>query len=170
MVYVKSGTIFKFITVRQFRPAVYIQNIPFEDKIKIIDCNKYPVELGLTTEFCAGIVDKNKSLEEIAKAEVMEETGYDIPIEKLEKIRIFNSTVGASADEVHLFYVEVEDKMKTGKGGGLETEGEFIEVIELPILEAKKICDDHSLSNCYAGFLYGLMWFFHYKVSNTNIL
>lgn len=38
-------------------------------------------------EFCAGIRDKDVSFEEIAKIEVMEETGYEISVEKLEKVR-----------------------------------------------------------------------------------
>lgn len=42
--------------------------------------------MGLTVEFCAGIVDKNKSLEEIAAAEVREECGYEIKISDLQKI------------------------------------------------------------------------------------
>ena len=35
---------------------------------------------------CAGIVDKHLSLEEIAKEEVLEECGYDVPLLDLQKI------------------------------------------------------------------------------------
>lgn len=45
--------------------------------------------LGLTIELCAGIVDKTKSLEEIASDEISEEVGFDVPAEKLEKIAVF---------------------------------------------------------------------------------
>ncbi len=34
-----------------------------------------PPQVGVSYELCAGIVDKKMSLEEIAKCEVMEETG-----------------------------------------------------------------------------------------------
>lgn len=103
-----------FVLVRQFRPgeyyarylymfsnlywhkltksyvsAVYIQSIPLEDKQGLIDCQKYPAKLGLTLEFCAGIIDKDKSLEDIAQEEIMEETGYEVPVSKLEKVRVF---------------------------------------------------------------------------------
>ncbi len=71
-----------------FISAVYVQTIPQEDQIGLIDCKKYPVDLGITLEFCAGIIDKNKTPEEIAVEEVMEETGYEISADKLEKIRI----------------------------------------------------------------------------------
>ncbi|KAK7586062.1 hypothetical protein V9T40_003938 [Parthenolecanium corni] len=149
--------------------TVYIQSIPFEDQKGLIDCKKYPAELGLTLEFCAGIIDKDKSLEVIAQEEIMEETGYEVPASKLEKVRQFRSTIGACVEEVNLFYVEVEDDMKKAKGGGLESEGEFIEIVELSLAEAKDMCDGKSKDIGYGGFLYGLLWFFHYKAPTLNI-
>ena len=44
-----------FILVKQFRPAVYLNN-----------------DDGMTIELCAGIIDKKLSLEEIAKEEIEE--------------------------------------------------------------------------------------------------
>lgn len=42
---------------------------------------------GVTYELCAGLVDKpNLSLEEIARQEVLEECGYDVPASKLKRI------------------------------------------------------------------------------------
>lgn len=35
---------------------------------------------------CAGIIDKNKSIEEIAREEVLEECGYEVKVSNLEKI------------------------------------------------------------------------------------
>lgn len=40
----------------------------------------------MTVEFCAGIVDKNKSLDEIAVEEVREECGYEVKASDLQKI------------------------------------------------------------------------------------
>ena len=46
-----------------------------------------PVSVGVTYELCAGLVDKpNLTLEEIARQEVLEECGYDVPVTKLRKI------------------------------------------------------------------------------------
>lgn len=53
----------------------------------MIDLSKYPASLGITLEFCAGIVDKCKPLAETAKEEVLEECGYDVPVEKLHKFK-----------------------------------------------------------------------------------
>ncbi|XP_065203665.1 uridine diphosphate glucose pyrophosphatase NUDT14-like [Planococcus citri] len=151
------------VCVKQFRPAVYVQNIPLQDRNGPIDLVKYPPNLGITVEFCAGIVDKNKSLREIAKEEVLEETGYDVSIENLHEIKVFKSNVGTAVDEIHLFYTEVDDSMKKGDGGGLEDEGEYIEVVELTLEEARQICEQTTTLNNYCGFLYGLLWFLHNK-------
>ncbi len=66
--------------------AVYINSIPQEDRTNPIDTKKYPAKLGFTLELCAGIVDKKKTLAEIAAEEVLEECGYKIDPDKLEYI------------------------------------------------------------------------------------
>lgn len=46
-----------------------------------------PASAGITYELCAGLVDKpDLSLEEIARQEVLEECGYDVPASKLKRI------------------------------------------------------------------------------------
>lgn len=74
----------KMIFVRQFRPACYFACIP--EKQQVVDIEKYPATLGLTIELCAGIVDKNKPLVEIAQDELMEECGYEAPVSAFQKI------------------------------------------------------------------------------------
>jgi len=51
-----------------------------------IDTSASPPRLACTMELCAGIVDKAVSLEEIARQELLEEVGYDVPVGLLEKI------------------------------------------------------------------------------------
>lgn len=50
---------------------------------------KYPVSLGITHELCAGIVDKSKPLIEIAQEEIIEECGYDVPVERIETVMTY---------------------------------------------------------------------------------
>jgi len=46
-------------------------------------------DVGVTYELCAGILDKPEaSIAEVAKQEVLEECGYDVPLENLELITI----------------------------------------------------------------------------------
>jgi len=68
--------------------GVYYRSIPEHDRPLEgpINTDKYPPSIGLTIEFCAGIVDKNKSLEEIAVDEVREECGYEVKVSDMEKI------------------------------------------------------------------------------------
>ena len=58
-------------------------------QVELIDHNKYPGTLGVTHELCAGIVDKAKPVNEIAREEILEECGYDVPLEKLKRITGF---------------------------------------------------------------------------------
>lgn len=56
-----------------------------------------PGSAGVTYELCAGLVDKpNLSLEEIARQEVLEECGYDVPASKLKRITSYRSVPIAS--------------------------------------------------------------------------
>lgn len=49
--------------------------------------NQPPASAGVTYELCAGLVDKpDLSLEEIARQEILEECGFDVPVTKLRKI------------------------------------------------------------------------------------
>ncbi|XP_069360802.1 uridine diphosphate glucose pyrophosphatase NUDT14-like isoform X2 [Maniola hyperantus] len=75
------------VFVKQFRPAIYYNRVLPQDRLqKLIDTTKYPAALGIALEMCAGIIDKDKPVEEIAKEEVLEECGYDVPLEKLQRI------------------------------------------------------------------------------------
>lgn len=71
--------------------GVYYNSIPAEDRKNPIDTEKYPSSLGVTIELCAGIIDKDKPIEEIAKEEVLEECGYDVPLGNLKKVKSYRS-------------------------------------------------------------------------------
>ena len=76
-----------------FFPAVFVnvaceqQNLKLaKDSLPEIDSKVTPGKAGVTHELCAGIIDKDISPVEIARQEVLEEVGYDVPVERLEKI------------------------------------------------------------------------------------
>lgn len=54
-----------------------------------IDLVKYPAKLGITLELCAGIVDKKLSMKEIAREEVLEECGFNIPLDRIEEVMTY---------------------------------------------------------------------------------
>lgn len=80
----------KLIFVKQFRPAVFHGIVTTDGgNISNVDLEKYPPSLGVTMELCAGIVDKEKSWKEIAKEEILEECGYEVPVERVEEVMTY---------------------------------------------------------------------------------
>jgi UDP-sugar diphosphatase len=110
----------EFIFVKQVRVPVLVNN---------------PDTYGEVIEACAGLVDKDTSTKQIAKEEILEELGYDIPTESVHFIKTIKSSVGTAGTNAHLFYAEVTDMEKVSDGGGLETED--IEVVRVPIAEVE---------------------------------
>ncbi|XP_013778963.1 uridine diphosphate glucose pyrophosphatase-like isoform X3 [Limulus polyphemus] len=156
------------VFVKQFRPAVYYNSLPAEETGPTIDTSKYPPSEGITIELCAGIVDKDKCLEEIAKDEILEECGYDVPISSIKKITSFKSGVGVSGSVQTLFYAEVTDGMRQHSGGGNTCEGEEIDVVDLTLSEAKALIFNEDVPRPVTLIL-ALMWFFDGNMSLTNL-
>ena len=132
-----------FILVKQFRAAVYLNN-----------------KKGMTIELCAGIVDKALSLKEIAKEEIEEECGYSVPLEKIEKITSFYTSVGFAGSRQTLYYAQIDEQMKISEGGGVD--GEMIEVISLPVKDAKALIYDETVAKT-PGLMFAFMWWFEKK-------
>ncbi|XP_048062601.1 uridine diphosphate glucose pyrophosphatase NUDT14 isoform X2 [Megalobrama amblycephala] len=191
-----------FILVKQFRPAVYMSEWerskpkplqPAEEEsaeappteAKVPEENQTgdsseetaspqpPASAGVTYELCAGLVDKpNLSLEEIARQEVLEECGYDVPVTKLRKITSYRSGVGVTGSKQTMFYAEVSEENRVGEGGGKPQEGELIEVVKVPLHEAMTFAFDESLPKTM-GVIFSFIWFHSnmspkYKIS-TNV-
>lgn len=154
------------IFVKQFRPAVYHAQFKAEDMEGFIDTKKFPPSMAMTIELCAGIVDKDKSLEETAQEEVLEECGYSVPLSSIQKVTSYKSGVGESGAHQILYYVEVTDEMKVTDGGGIASEGEFIDVIEMDMEKARALMYDENVARP-ASIILGLLWFFNNKHKST---
>lgn len=89
---------------------------------------------GWILEIPAGTVPKGKTPAAVARSELLEEVGYRPA--RLRKLFMFYSTPGTTTERTYLFYGEVDNRHKIAVGGGLDSEHEFIEVIELPIARA----------------------------------
>ena len=88
---------------------------------------------GLLIEAAAGLLD-NASPEARIRAEVEEETGYRLG--EIRKIFECFMSPGSVTEKLHFFVGEYDAAMRVGDGGGLETEGEEIAVLELPFDQA----------------------------------
>ncbi|XP_036323934.1 uridine diphosphate glucose pyrophosphatase NUDT14-like [Rhagoletis pomonella] len=146
------------IFVRQFRPAVFHSLITSSGyDVAELDLQKFPPNIGITLELCAGIVDKNKSWPEIAREEVLEECGYDVPVERIEEVMTYRSGVGSSGAAQVMYYCEVTDNDRATKGGGVDDE--MIEVVEYTVEEAKQLVQQGSKINSPPSCLLGVTWF-----------
>ncbi|XP_031717586.1 uridine diphosphate glucose pyrophosphatase NUDT14 [Anarrhichthys ocellatus] len=132
-----------------------------------------PASAGVTYELCAGLVDKpDLSLEEIARQEVLEECGYDVPASKLKRITSYRSGVGVTGAKQTMFYAEVSDDNCVSAGGGEPREGELIEVVKVPLHEAMTFAYDERIPK-NMGVVFSFIWFHNnmspkYKIS-TNV-
>lgn len=155
----------KLIYVRQFRPAVLQREIAkngHDIPQGCVDLQKFPPSVGITLELCAGMVDKDKSLSEIAREEVLEECGYDVPVERLERIFTYRSGVSSYCGTVTMFYCDVCDSEKASQGGGIEDE--VIQVVELTIPDARDLVSKGGTVNTGPGTLLGTQWFLSNKM------
>ena len=126
-----------------------------------------PGSEGCTYELCAGLVDKELPLEHIAKEEVLEETGYDVPLESLERVNSYCSNIGTGGNTQYLFYCEVTDDMLATGGGGNRQEGELIDVVYIPVEESIETVFDDSVPKS-SSLCFGFFWFDKYKRPQLN--
>tara|TARA_R110001583_G_scaffold115738_4_gene266322 strand:- start:622 stop:1218 length:597 start_codon:yes stop_codon:yes gene_type:complete len=86
-------------------------------------------EDGFLIEVCAGLLDKDNP-EACIIRETEEEVGYRL--KKVKKVYEAYSSPGVMTEKMHFFIGEYTDDMKVNDGGGLDSEHEDIEVLELP--------------------------------------
>jgi nudix-type nucleoside diphosphatase (YffH/AdpP family) len=110
------------VLVRQFRYPAYVSG--YDD---------------LMIEAAAGLLD-NASPEARIRAEAEEETGYRLG--HIQKIFESFMSPGAVTEKIHFFVAEYDPSMRVGSGGGIASEGEDIEVLELAIDQALAMIGD----------------------------
>jgi nudix-type nucleoside diphosphatase (YffH/AdpP family) len=110
------------VLVRQFRLPTYLNG---HDDLLI--------------EAVAGLLD-DAAPEDRIRAEAEEESGYRL--HHVQKVFEAFMSPGAVTEKIHFFIAEYEPEMRIGSGGGLASEGEDIEVIELAFDEALAMIED----------------------------
>ena len=115
------------VLVRQFRYPAYVNG--YDD---------------LLIEAAAGMLD-NESPEVRIRAEAEEETGYRLG--EVRKVFEAFMSPGAVTEKLHFFVAEYEPAMRIGTGGGVASEGEDIEVMELPVDQALAVISDGRIAD-----------------------
>lgn len=106
----------KVVLTRQFRFPVFVNGHD-----------------GMLIEAAAGLLD-NASPEERIRAEAEEETGYRV--QNVQKVFEAYMSPGSVTEKLHFFVGEYAAGNRVSEGGGVEAEGEDLEVIEMPLADA----------------------------------
>ncbi|CAI2427755.1 NUDIX domain-containing protein [Serratia plymuthica] len=106
----------KVVLTRQFRFPVFVNGHD-----------------GMLIEAAAGLLD-NASPEERIRAEAEEETGYRV--QNVQKVFEAYMSPGSVTEKLHFFIGEYDADSRVSDGGGVEAEGEDLEVIEMPLADA----------------------------------
>ncbi|RFP10926.1 MULTISPECIES: NUDIX domain-containing protein [unclassified Duganella] len=99
---------------------------------------------GFLIEAAAGLLD-HASPEDRIKAEVEEETGYRVG--EVRKVFEAFMSPGSVTERLYFFVAEYDPSSRIGDGGGIEEEGEDIEVLELAMDEAMQMMADGRIAD-----------------------
>jgi nudix-type nucleoside diphosphatase (YffH/AdpP family) len=84
---------------------------------------------GWLHEVVAGMIDAHEQPEVAIKREIHEEIGYQV--NELTPIANFYVSPGGSSERIYLYYAEVRNADRISAGGGLASEHEDIELVEV---------------------------------------
>ena len=102
------------ILTRQFRYPAFVNGHPD----------------GMLVEACAGLLDRDEP-EACIRKEAEEETGYRL--DRVDKVFEAYMSPGSVTEKLFFFVAEYRPNSKASAGGGLASNGEEIEVVELPL-------------------------------------
>jgi nudix-type nucleoside diphosphatase (YffH/AdpP family) len=99
---------------------------------------------GMLIEAPAGLLDR-ATPEVRIRAEAEEETGYRIGTVR----KIFEAFMspGSVTEKLYFFVAEYDAAAKSGHGGGIASEGEDIEVLELPFAAALRMIESGEITD-----------------------
>ncbi|HDR2706297.1 TPA: NUDIX domain-containing protein [Enterobacter mori] len=115
---------------------------------------------GDLIEAAAGLLD-NMDPESRIKAEAEEETGFTVS--RVEKIFEAYMSPGSVTEKLYFYLAEYHSQDQTGKGGGIKSEGEDIDVLEVTLdealhgIETGQIVDGKTIMLIYHIALKGIL-------------
>jgi ADP-ribose pyrophosphatase len=117
---------------------------PLSDEVVLVEQFRFPAYAreggdGRLLEVVAGVVDPGRMPEEVARAELVEESGYRV--DRLEHLSTFYASPGACTERIHLYLGYVTSDSCVGEGGGLAEHGEDIRVHRLALEEAGRLIE-----------------------------
>lgn len=107
----------RVVLTRQFRFPAYVNNHPD----------------GMLVEACAGLLEEDNA-EACIRKETEEETGYRV--HQVRQVLDLFMSPGSVTERLIFFVAEYTNDHHVAAGGGLESDGEEIEVLEIPFEQA----------------------------------
>ena len=120
------------------------------DVVYLVKQFRYPVYASLARkpgfrssdawllEIVAGVVSEGESDIAIARKELREEAGFRLSSGPEHLVSVYPSP-GGSSEVIHVYLGYVTKAERVTEGGGIESEGEDIEVVEMPFSEAMEM-------------------------------
>jgi nudix-type nucleoside diphosphatase (YffH/AdpP family) len=133
------------ILVKQFRYPAYVNDGP-----------------GWILEVVAGAVERGRDAVSVARAELLEEAGYHVG--DLEPISRFYVSPGGTSERIYLYLGHAHRKISSG--GGLISEHEDIQVLEIPLDEAMEMVEAGEI--CDAKTMIALQWLKLHRTRKTH--
>jgi ADP-ribose pyrophosphatase len=158
----KNKTFTKLRLNREDAAAVLLINIE-SNKVVLTKQFRYAIyskTSGHILEIVAGKVDNGEEPLETAIRETEEETGYNIKPENITLLVNCFASPGYSSERFFIYYATVTNSDKVSKAGGLETENENIEIVELTLNEFKNQIKEGRIEDAktyIAGLMYNLI-------------
>jgi ADP-ribose pyrophosphatase len=121
------------------------------EQLRYPTCAKGP---GWIMELPAGVLDESEEPAQALRREIIEEVGYSVS--SIEPISTFYVSPGGTSERILLFYASVTPSNRVSSGGGLESEGEDIRTVSLPVAEALQRVRDGEIVD--AKTIIGLQW------------
>jgi nudix-type nucleoside diphosphatase (YffH/AdpP family) len=134
---VRDEKFYRLRVNREDAVAVLIYNT---DSNKVILTRQFRYAIAGRTdqmilEIVAGKLDKDEDPLKAAIRESEEETGYKIKPQKMTVLLSCFSSPGYTSERFIIYYATVTNKDKLEEGGGLKSENEYIEIVEVELPE-----------------------------------
>ncbi|RKY00792.1 NUDIX hydrolase [Candidatus Poribacteria bacterium] len=131
---------------------------PETDSVVLVEQFRYPAYVrggpGWLLEIVAGMKGENEDSIRVARAEAIEEAGYEI--RRIERLTSFYLSPGGCSEKLDLYLGYVG--RRSGEGGGVREEGEDVRVVELPFEEALRMVDEGRIMD--AKTIVALLWLY----------
>lgn len=93
----------------------------------------------------AGIVEEDEAAEDAARREALEETGFSLS--GLERVGSAWTSPGVSTEKMDLFLARYGASARQGPGGGVESEGENVAIVEVRAADAWAMLESGAIED-----------------------